>query len=158
MLFRSQIVLPEYITNEMASGDTKEYDEMNDFLKDSGIDLEACALMYSFKKNVPVMLFALEDNDKFVKAIKDKEFEKDTEENDVTIYVKPEKGYGDPKYIAINGSCAYMLQADKDVDAVRYLQRIIEDADENNYAGTPYGDYILDANGRSEEASCRERV
>ena len=83
----SQIVLPEYITNEMASGDTKEYDEMNDFLKDSGIDLEACALMYSFKKNVPVMLFALEDNDKFVKAIKDKEFEKDTEENDVTIYV-----------------------------------------------------------------------
>ena len=143
----SQIVLPEYITNEMASGDTKEYDEMNDFLKDSGIDLEACALMYSFKKNVPVMLFALEDNDKFVKAIKDKEFEKDTEENDVTIYVNPEKGYGDPKYIAINGSCAYMLQADKDVDAVRYLQRIIEDADENNYAGTPYGDYILDANG-----------
>ena len=29
----SQIVLPEYITNEMESSDTKDYDEINDFLK-----------------------------------------------------------------------------------------------------------------------------
>lgn len=143
----SQIVMPEYLTSMFSKGDTEDLDEANDFLKGSGVDLEACAVMYSFKQDEPVLVFALEDNDKFVKAIKDKEFEKDTEEKDVTIYVNQKKGSRNSQYIAVNGSFAYMFMADDDEKAVRYLLRVIEDAGENNYADTPYGDYILGANG-----------
>ena len=147
----SMIVLPTYVSSEMKENNTKEFDEANKFLKDAGMDIEACAVMYSFRKDCPILVFALDDNDKFVAALKKKEFEKDSEKDGATFYVKPAKEtYGSPNYIAVNGSCAYILLKSyipSDFNAIAYLQRIIEDAAEANYADTPYGDYILGANG-----------
>lgn len=47
----SKIVLPNYISNEMKEGDAEKFDEANNFLKDAGIDIEACAVMMSFRNN-----------------------------------------------------------------------------------------------------------
>ena len=57
----SKIVLPNYISNEMKEGDAEKFDEANNFLKDAGIDIEACAVMMSFRNFSPILVFALED-------------------------------------------------------------------------------------------------
>ena len=147
----SKISLPAYVTSEMKKSDTEEFDQLNQFLKDAGVDIEACAVMYSFRKDIPVIVLALDDSDKFVAALKKKEFEKDSEKGDAVFYVLPAKdSYDSPKYAAVNGSYAYVILKGyirPDVNAIAYLQRVIEDAAEANYADTPYGDYILGANG-----------
>ena len=147
----SQIVLPDYVTSEMKKGDTEEFEKTNQFLKGAGIDLEACAVMCSFRKELSVLVFALEDNSKFANALQEKGYEKDSKKDDIAFYVKPPKySYRSPEYAAVKGSYAYLILEDdipSDFNAISYLHGIIEDAAEANYADTPYGDYILGANG-----------
>lgn len=147
----SKIVLPDYISSEMKEGDAKEFDEANNFLKDAGLDIEACAVMHSFRQDCPVLVFALDDNNKFEAALKKEGFKKDSDKDGAIFYVKPAQAdFGTPKYIAVNGSCAYMIiktYLPSDFNAISHLQTIIEGAAEANYADTPYGDYILGANG-----------
>ena len=147
----SKIVLPNYISNEMKEGDAEKFDEANNFLKDAGIDIEACAVMMSFKNNYPILVFALDDQQKFVDAMKQKGYQKDSDKGDAVFYVKPsESDYGSPSYVALNGSFAYVITKNylrSDFNAISYLQRVIEDAAEANYADTPSGEYILGTNG-----------
>ena len=147
----SKIVLPNYISNEMKEGDAEKFDEANNFLKDAGIDIEACAVMMSFRNNYPILVFALDDQQKFVDVLKQKGYQKDSDKGDAVFYVKPsESDYGSPSYVALNGFFAYVILKNylrSDFNAISYLQRVIEDAAEANYADTPYGDYILGTNG-----------
>ena len=147
----SKIVLPNYISNEMKEGDAEKFDEANNFLKDAGIDIEACAVMMSFRNNYPILVFALDDQQKFVDALKQKGYQKDSDKGDAVFYVKPsESDYGSPNYVALNGSFAYVTMKNylrSDFNAISYLQRVIEDAAEANYADTPSGEYILGTNG-----------
>ena len=147
----SMIVLPDYVASEMKEGDTKDLNKVNEFFKVAGIDMEACAVMMSFRNNYPILVFALEDQQKFVDAMKQKGYQKDSEKGDAVFYVKPsESSYGSPNYIAVNGSFAYVILENylpSDFNAISYLERVFEDAAEANYADTPYGDYILGANG-----------
>ena len=147
----SMIVLPDYVASEMKEGDTKEFKKANEFFKAAGIDMEACAVMMSFKNNYPILVFALDDQQKFVDAMKQKGYQKDSDKGDAVFYVKPsESDYGSPNYVALNGSFAYVITKNylrSDFNAISYLQSIIEDAAEANYADTPSGEYITGANG-----------
>lgn len=147
----SMIVLPDYVASEMKEGDTKDLNKVNEFFKVAGIDMEACAVMMSFRNNYPILVFALEDQQKFVDVMKQKGYQKDSEKGDAVFYVKSsESSYGSPNYVAVNGSFAYVILENylpSDFNAISYLERVFEDAAEANYADTPYGDYILGANG-----------
>ena len=44
-LENSQIILPAFISDNLSQGEKKDFDEANAFLKDSGIDPEACAVI-----------------------------------------------------------------------------------------------------------------
>lgn len=147
----SKIVLPNYISNEMKEGDAEKFDEANNFLKDAGIDIEACAVMMSFRNFSPILVFALEDQQKFVDVLKQQGYQKDSDKGDAVFYMKPsESSYGSPNYVALNGSFAYVIMENylrSDFNAISYLERVIEDAAEANYADTPSGEYILGTNG-----------
>ena len=147
----SMIVLPDYVASEMGKGDTKEFNKTNEFFKAAGIDMEACAVMMSFRNNYPILVFALEDQQKFVDVLKQKGYQKDSDKGDAVFYVKPsESSYGSPNYVALNGSFAYVIMENylrSDFNAISYLERVIEDAAEANYADTPSGEYILGTNG-----------
>ncbi|MDY4874162.1 MAG: hypothetical protein SO133_04800, partial [Alloprevotella sp.] len=106
----SMIVLPDYVASEMGKGDTKEFNKTNEFFKAAGIDIEACAVMMSFRNNYPILVFALDDQQKFVDALKQKGYQKDSDKGDAVFYVKPsESDYGSPNYVALNGSFAYVI-------------------------------------------------
>ena len=150
----SKIHLPKFILNALPDDASEGMDKCNRFLKNSGVDIEACALVGNYDDNRPVIVFALNDKDKFVEAIEDEGFKEKSADGDVVIYTaKVSEGsdpeYDDYSYIAINGSCAYLIDevwVGSDFKPVPYLERLIDDAKENNYANTACGAYIVEGN------------
>lgn len=150
----SKIKLPSNIADELPSSAMNDIDDVNAFLKKSGIDLDACAFFVDYNQNYPVIVFSLTDKKQFVDAIEDKGFREKTSEDDIVFYTKKTYASSDPDwddydYIAVNGSYAYWIQSvwvGSKFKPVRYLQDMIEAADDKNYMDTPYGDYIIDGN------------
>lgn len=150
----SKISLPSFFTDFLGKEKMKDIDKANEFLKKSGIAPEACAVFGYFKKNNPVILFALNDAKQFVKTIEEEGFKEKDKDGDITIYTKkvyegynPE--YDDYGYIAINGNYAYWIErvwAGSDLRPASFLPQVIKDAADKNFADTPYGSYILDGN------------
>lgn len=150
----SKISLPSFFTDFLGKEKMKDIDKANDFLKKSGIAPEACAVFGYFKKNNPVILFALNDAKQFVKTIEEEGFKEKDKDGDITIYTKKvyegyEPEYDDYGYIAINGNYAYWIErvwAGSDLRPASFLPQVIKDAADKNFADTPYGSYILDGN------------
>lgn len=150
----SKISLPSFFTDFLGKEKMKDIDKANEFLKKSGIAPEACAVFGYFKKNNPVILFALNDAKQFVKTIEEEGFKEKDKDGDITIYTKkvyegynPE--YDDYGYIAINGNYAYWIErvwTGSDLRPASFLPQVIKDAADKNFADTPYGSYILDGN------------
>lgn len=151
---KSKIKLPSYITSSLSQGESDNLDEMNAFLKKSGINTEACALMLDYKENRPVIVFSLDNKKKFIEAIEEEKFKEKSSEGDVTIYSKKvyegsDPEYDDYGYVALTGSCAYWIDrvwVGSDFKAIPYLQKTIEKAKEGSFADTPYAEYIIDGN------------
>lgn len=150
----SKISLPSFFTDFMGKEKMKDIDKANEFLKKSGIDPEACAVFGYFKKNNPVVLFALNNAKQFVKTIEEEGFKEKDKDGDITIYTKKvyegyEPEYDDYGYIAINGNYAYWIErvwAGSDLRPASFLPQVIKDAADKNFADTPYGSYILEGN------------
>lgn len=150
----SKISLPSFFTDFLGKEKMKDVDKANEFLKKSGIDPEACAVFGFFKKNNPVVLFALNDAKQFVKTIEEEGFKEKDKDGDITIYTKKvyegyEPEYDDYGYIAINGNYAYWIErvwAGSDLRPTSFLPQVIKDAADKNFADTPYGSYILEGN------------
>lgn len=150
----SKISLPSFFTDFLGKEKMKDVDKANEFLKKSGIDPEACAVFGYFKKNNPVVLFALNDAKQFVKTIEEEGFKEKDKDGDITIYTKKvyegyEPEYDDYGYIAINGNYAYWIErvwAGSDLRPTSFLPQVIKDAADKNFADTPYGSYILEGN------------
>lgn len=150
----SKISLPSFFTDFMGKEKMKDIDKANEFLKKSGIAPEACAVFGYFKKNNPVILFALNDAKQFVKTIEEEGFKEKDKDGDITIYTKKvyegyEPEYDDYDYIAINGNYAYWIErvwAGSDLRPASFLPQVIKDAADKNFADTPYGSYILEGN------------
>lgn len=148
----SKIKLPSEIKDKIHGSD---FDDFNDFLKDAGVDLDACAMIFTYKDNsYPVCIFALNDKKKFVKAIEAEDFnEKDNEDN-IVFYAKKtyESDYDDDKkytHIAISDDYAYMIQdvwKNSDFKPERAIKKLISYAEKDDFAGTAFGNYITSGN------------
>ena len=124
----SQIILPSYLTDEMSNSDLNEYDKLKSFLKNSGIDVNACAIAGNYSDSNPIVVFALQDQNKFTKTIEENDFrEKDTENG--VIYYKKEKlpEFKDKFVITMIGRYSNEKRQDVLIDAVlksKYTDKI----------------------------------
>ncbi len=151
----NKIKLPTNIADGLPNDAMDGLDDVNELLKVAGIDPEACALVADYECNSPIIVFALDDKDKFIKAIDDKGFKEKTVEGSVALYTKKvyentyTDGYDDYGYVAVNGSYAYWIEnvwEGSDFKPVRYLQKMIEEAGENSFAETNCADFITSGN------------
>lgn len=151
----NKIKLPTNIADGLPNDAMDGLDDVNELLKVAGIDPEACALVGDYECNSPIIVFALDDKDKFIKAVEDKGFKEKNVEGSAVFYTKKvyesdySEGYDDYGYIAVNGSYAYWIERvweGSDFKPVRYLQKMIEEADENSFAETNCADFITSGN------------
>ena len=151
----SKIKLPSNLMDALPASTMSAIDEANDFLKGSGIDAEACALVFDYKEKQPVIVFAISDRKQFIDAIEDDGFKEKDSEGNTVFYAKKvyessyNPDYDDYSYIAVNDSYAYWIESvwvGSDFKPVRYLRKMIEDARENSFASTNYADYIIGGN------------
>ncbi len=137
----SKLKIPTYIMDALPDDATKEVDETNDFLKKSGVDPEACALMVDYDDDKPVLVCHIGDIDKFINAIKGYGYTQTSTEDELVIYCS------DYDYVAVAGSYAYYLESIySSKKAQRYLENIIDDAQDKSVASTDYGDYMAEGN------------
>lgn len=151
----SKIKLPSALEDLLSSSEAEQFDKINSFMRDAGVDANACAVAGNFKDKQPTIVFTLTDRDKFVKAIEDEDFNETDKSGDVTYYKKRieseyDTDYDDFSYIAVKGSYAYYIDKvwrGSDFKPQRALERMFDDIkDEGSYADTPFGDYIADGN------------
>lgn len=147
-LENSQIILPAFISDNLSQGEKKDFDEANAFLKDSGIDPEACAVIGTEEHGNGILVFSISDKDKFLKAIEAKGYKKDSETGDVVAYsmLSGISYY----YFVVNDTYAYYpidgVWVESDFKPIPYLRTMIEKAGQSNFADTKFGDYILEGN------------
>ena len=147
-LENSQIILPAFISDNLSQGEKKDFDEANVFLKDSGIDPEACAVIGTEEHGNGILVFSISDKDKFLKAIEAKGYKKDSETGDVVAYsmLSGISYY----YFVVNDTYAYYpidgVWVESDFKPIPYLRTMIEKAGQSNFADTQFGDYILEGN------------
>lgn len=150
----SKITLPAYILDEFSSSDTNTLDEFNSFLKDSGIDPDACAIVGNYKDAQPVFVFSLTDKKKFTTAIEKEGFSEKSDNDGTVMYTKKvyesESGeYDDFSYIAINGTYAYWIErvwVGSNFKAERAIDHLITDASSAPYSKTSFAKYITSGN------------
>lgn len=135
----SEVQLPSYITNLLGSDGEEGLEELNSFLKDSGIDVDACGLFLTFaNSDYPIGVFSMSDQKKFISAIEDKGFSKDDKEGKVTIYSS------DDYCIAIDNDYGYFC--DNRSRAIEGLKDALKDLKDGSYADSPMGSYINKGN------------
>lgn len=142
----SKLKLPGWLLGELPGDVHDGIDEINGFLKKSGINTDNAAMFMDIKKEMTVIVFSLDDKKLFVKKIEDLGFREKDDEDGVVYYEKSDSRYwGD--YIAVKGSYAYYIpEADKDEKPVRFLEDAIEEAHGKSFAKTSWGAYIASGN------------
>ncbi len=150
----NKIKLPSYIADEIPSA-YDELDELNDFLKNSGVDPDVCAMVVNYKDGKPTMIFYLDDKKKFMKAIKDDGFREKSDDNGIVLYSKKvyestySEEYDEYSYIAVKDSYAYMIEnvwVGSDLKPARAFERFIDDASYSPYSKTAFAGYITSGN------------
>ncbi len=151
----SKLRLPSYLTRAIGR-ENESFDEFNSFLKHSGIDLSACAVaVISFNDPEPVVVFALEDENKFVKAIEKEGYREKDRSGGATFYSKKvyessyNHEYDEYDYVAVKGECAYWVSyvsASSDFKPMRVMERMMDDAADKSCASMGYGKYIISGN------------
>jgi len=151
-----KIVLPDYITDMLSGKDSRELDEALDFILDSGVDLDVCALAVNdIEKGSLTFILALDDKDKFVSAIKENDFDEKDSADGFTFYAcrtyesDYDSKYDKYCYIAVGDNYAYVMpdvRPDDDARPVKQLTRMAQDAADASFASTPFADYITSDN------------
>jgi len=151
----AKIKLPPVLSDAMSGKLDDGLDDINDMLKNSGIDIEACAVTMNYSDPCPIVVFALKDADDFVKAIEKDDFDEDEKEDGLVVYKKKtyqssyDESWKSYSYIAVKGSYAYFVgdvSTTSDYNAPKKLRRLVDDLDDGSYADTPAGDYITSGN------------
>lgn len=143
----STIKLPSYIT-DLLDGKEK-FSHLLSYLKNSGINVESCAVVVNDKDLSPVCVFALNDEKKFVRSIESEDFVRESENAGMIIYKK--KGEYSCDYICVCETYAYLVTSisryeDDDFDSESYFSNFISSAAETSFASTGMGKYILEGN------------
>lgn len=142
-----KFVLPKFLADELPSQATNELDEYNDKIKEYGVNPKAVAFAGNFDEAEPAIFFALDDPEKFVKAIKGENFDKDETDEDLKLEIYVDEEQYSKHYIAVHGNYAiYCDRINDNTDAKHFFSRIISRADEEDYASTGAGKYLLSGN------------
>ncbi len=148
-----KIKLPAYVADKMKEAtETEEYKDFEAFLKKSGADIDACAITINFYEKLPTVIFALNDEEKFVNAIKGEDFKMKEVKDGVTFYAKAtyeSEYYTRYCYLAIKDGYVYChpeVNKERENQTVRAIERLIEEADDASFAGTSFSDYITSGN------------
>jgi len=149
-----KIVLPSFITNEMSANAEKKLNEVNDILKHSGLDPDAIAVFGNFDYSVPIVLFSITDNKKFVAAIEDEGYDEKDSNDGMVIYSKKvyegsSSEYDNYSYLAVKDSYAYFIECvwvGSKFKPNKTLERIVEDAKESPFGASKFADYVTSGN------------
>ena len=150
----SKIKLPSYVLDALPRQKANDIDKANDFLKKSGIDMDACAVFGNYKDSRPIILFALSDKSQFIASIEKDGYKETNFDGDAKLYKKKvyegsSSEYDDYGYLLIKDDYAYWIErvwAGSDFKPASHLANVVEDAAKHNFADTNFGDYILDGN------------
>ena len=150
----SKIKLPSYVLDALPRQKANDIDKANDFLKKSGIDMDACAIFGNYKDSRPIILFALSDKSQFIASIEKDGYKETNFDGDAKLYKKKvyegsSSEYDDYGYLLIKDDYAYWIERvwdGSDFKPASHLANVVEDAAKHNFADTNFGDYILDGN------------
>lgn len=111
----SKIKLPSYVLDALPRQKANDIDKANDFLKKSGIDLDACAIFGNYKDSRPIILFALSDKSQFIAAIEKDGYKETNFDGDAKLYKKKvyegsSSEYDDYGYLLIKDDYAYWIE------------------------------------------------
>ena len=165
---QSKIKLPSVIMEIMDSGSANNLDEFNDFLKDSGIDIDACGVFFSYRNDGPehpVLVFSLTDRKKFIDAIENEGYSDFDDENGVAFYKKKtyesstSSEYDDYSYFAVGDDFGYWIQdvwVGSDFKPQKVLSGFVDDLKDGTFADTPLGGYAGKGNAMGLAAKMPE--
>lgn len=164
---QSKIKLPDFVTDMMDDDSMEEFDDLNSFLKKSGIDIDACGVFFSYRNSGPehpMVVFSLTDRKKFIDAIEDKGYRDYDEENGVTFYKyrtyeSDDHDYDDYSYIAVGEDFGYWIQnvwVGSEFKAEKVLKSTVEDLKDGTFADTPLGGYAGKGNAMGLAAKMPE--
>lgn len=151
----SSITLPSYINNELSESDADAYDNAKSFLKNSGINMDACAMMMDYNDGHPIVVFSLDDSKQFIRTIEDEGYREKDEEDGVVFYSKKvyessyDSDYDNYGYVAIKDNYAYWIDSvwkGSDFKPMKALSNLIADASEKSFVKTKFCDYITSGN------------
>lgn len=160
----STVELPSYITDNLTGKDENKIEEIQEFLKDGGIDVNACALAFNYEDPEPTVILSILNEEGFIKAIKDNDYDHEKEKDGIEFYKKTmyASEYGsEENFIAIYKGYAYFLPevwSGSDFDAVKHLRRFISDAGDKSFASTKFADYITSGNAVGLSAKMPKRL
>lgn len=137
----SELSLPKKLLKEFPEV-ADEYDEVKSDVKNCGLDLEKVAGFANFKNNEVVFIAKVTDSKKLIRLIEDNDYEEIDKEDGVTYFTDK---YND-ECIAVGKNFVYFVTGGYDVNHKRYLENMIEDAKEANFASTAMGKYIIEGN------------
>ena len=148
-----RITLPDYITDRLSGKESRKLDEALDFLRDSGIDLDLCAVTVTdYEKASPIIIVVLDDKKKFVNAIQDEDFDETDDEDGLKFYSKRtyessyNSDYDEYCYIAVGDKYAFIMpdvSGRGDSKPVKMISRLVGDAAQASFASTAYAEYII---------------
>lgn len=142
----TRIVIPSWLS-EMTDGvnSSEELELANDFIRNSGVNLDACVFTMKFNWNAPLVIFRLDDRKKFVNYIEDKKFNEFDEKDGVVFFKQEESDWS--SYVGLKDSYAYWVQevsGDRSFKPVKDICRIIDDAKDAPFSKTSMAKYIAD--------------
>lgn len=148
-----RITLPDFITDRLSGKESRQLDESLDFLRDSGIDLDLCAVTVAdYEKASPIIIVVLDDKKKFVNAIQNEDFDETDDEDNLKFYSKRtyessyNSDYDEYWYIAVGDKYAYIMpdvSGRSDSRPVKMISRLVSEAAQASFASTAYADYII---------------
>lgn len=149
-----KITLPQVISDRLSGKDSRAVDEVLEMLHNSGVDLDLCAIIVAdYEKPAPVLIIAVDDKAKFVKAIGEADFDETDEEDNLKFYSTRtyqstyNSDYDKYCYIAVGDKYAYIMpdvSARGDSKPVKQIARIVQDAAKASFASSAYADYIIE--------------
>lgn len=150
----SKIKLPGFVLDNIPSRDLDSFDDFNFFLRKSGIDVETCAIIADYQHSYPIYLFLLNDENAFIKAIKDNGYKEKDNKEDIVFYSKKvyestSGDYDDFAHIAVKGKCAYWIEkvwVGSSFNPQKKLERTITDASTASISNLKCTDYINEGN------------
>lgn len=151
----SKIKLPDYLANELPSNAMKDWDELQSFLSNSGIKVEAGAFALSYNEKKPIFIFALLNLEKFVRTLEEEGFNESSVEEDITYYEKKtfdssyDQSWSTYSYVAVKDGYAYFVDNVWGSDAIQVtnlIGKFTRNAEEASFADTRLGKYIAAKN------------